>query len=142
MVSSVDEELGWTQPLEGVEEEGDFGGPGAAVNKVAVEEVIVVGCWETVQSEELHQIKELPCRPAVSIVVLSHAQILGLPTVSITADGQLGIIWNFHLHHCGFLIDNLLDSNDDLVDIFLMQLLPILKPVQHIRNELFCHFAS
>lgn len=41
VVAAVDEEGFGVEPFVGVEEEGNFGGPGAAVDKVAVEEVVV-----------------------------------------------------------------------------------------------------
>jgi len=41
VVAAVEEEGGGVKHFVGVEEEGDFGGPGAAVYKVAVEEEVV-----------------------------------------------------------------------------------------------------
>jgi hypothetical protein len=52
VVAAVEEEGLGVFPLVGVEEEGNFGGPGAAVNKVTVEEVAVCGGGEAVETED------------------------------------------------------------------------------------------
>ena len=61
MVAAVEEEVGGVEELVGVEEECNFGGPGAAVNKVAVEEVGVLVGGVAVAVEDLEQIEELAC---------------------------------------------------------------------------------
>lgn len=48
VVSTVEEELIWPQPLVCVEEECNFRGPGAAVDKIAVEEICVCIRWVSV----------------------------------------------------------------------------------------------
>lgn len=59
VVSAVDEEAVWPQPLVGIKEEGNLCRPGASVDEVAVKQVIVLIGRETVQPEELHEIEVL-----------------------------------------------------------------------------------
>lgn len=63
-------------------------------------------------------------------------------TVSVTANGQLNVLRNLNLHHRRFIIDKLLDCQDDLINIFPVYLLAILKPLCHIVDELLRHLAA
>ena len=62
-------------------------------------------------------------------------------TVSITAHSELNIVRYLHLHHRGLLVHDLLDSHDDLVDEFLVDLLAVLEPLDHVVNELLRHLV-
>ena len=61
MVAAVEEELVGIHPLVGVQEQGDFGGPGTAVDKVAVEEEVVLFRGFAGELEDVQQIKVLAC---------------------------------------------------------------------------------
>lgn len=63
-------------------------------------------------------------------------------TVSIAADCQLVILGHLHLDHCGFLVDNVLDSKNDLVNVFARELLPILESLNHVVDEFLSHLVS
>lgn len=60
-------------------------------------------------------------------------------TVGIAADGELDVIGYCDLDHCRLFVHNLLDGNDDLVHKFLVDLLPVLEPLDHVIDELLCH---
>lgn len=57
----------------------------------------------------------------------------------ISTDGKVCIILDLHLYHSCLVIDNLLDCQDDLIDVFLVDLLSILEPFQHIPYEVRSH---
>lgn len=61
--------------------------------------------------------------------------------MSITTDRQLNIIRDFHLNHSSFVVDDVLDRDNDLVNIFPVDLLAILEALHHIVNEFLCHFV-
>lgn len=67
---------------------------------------------------------------------------MGLLTVCITTDSQLALLLDLHLDHGGLLVDNVLDSEQDLVDILLMDALAILESLNHVVNKLLCHLVS
>lgn len=62
--------------------------------------------------------------------------------MSVAADCELHIVRNLNLHHRGFVIDKLLHSQYDLVDIFPVYLLAILEPLCHVINELLGHLVA
>lgn len=51
VVTSVNEELTWSQPLVCVQKKSNLRGPRASVNKVAIEKIVVFLGRETIQSE-------------------------------------------------------------------------------------------
>jgi len=59
VVAAVEEEGGWVKHFVGVEEEGDFGGPGAAVYEVAVEEEVVFFRGFAGEAEDFEEVEEL-----------------------------------------------------------------------------------
>ena len=59
----------------------------------------------------------------------------------ITADGQVNIVRDLHFDHGCFLVDNILDPNDDLVDVLLMEFLAVLESFRHVVNEFLGHDA-
>lgn len=61
--------------------------------------------------------------------------------MSVTADRQLNIVRNFHLHHGRLIVQHLLRGNDYLVDIFLVDLLPVLEALRHVIDELLRHLV-
>lgn len=60
-------------------------------------------------------------------------------TVSITTDRQLLARIDTNLNHSRLIIDDVLHSLDDLEDILAVNLLAVLKPLNHIIDELLCH---
>lgn len=67
---------------------------------------------------------------------------MGTPTVCIAANGQVDIVRDLHFHHGSLLVGDLLDRDDDLVDVFLVDLLAILEALNHVVNELLGHLAA
>jgi hypothetical protein len=59
VVSAVKEEFRGVQPLVGVQRQGDLSRPGAAVNKIAIEEEGVLFCGVSSQLEDVQEIEEL-----------------------------------------------------------------------------------
>lgn len=66
----------------------------------------------------------------------------GFLTVSVTTDSKLDITRDLNLDHGGFIIYNLLDGKDDLVDVFSVNLLAGLESFHHVVNELLCHLLA
>ena len=62
--------------------------------------------------------------------------------MGISANCNLVTICNIMLDHGGFLLDNVHDSDDDLVDVFLSQLLSVLEPLNHVFDKLQSHLIS
>ena len=62
--------------------------------------------------------------------------------MGVSTDGELDIVRNFHLHHGGLIVYELLHSNDYLVDVFPVDLLAILEPLHHIIDELLRHLIA
>lgn len=61
--------------------------------------------------------------------------------MSITADGQLLARINTNLHHRRLVVYNVLYSLDNLEDIFAVNVLAILEPLDHIIDELLRHLT-
>lgn len=57
----------------------------------------------------------------------------------VTADCELCVVRNLHLHHRCFIVDDLLDRNNDLVDIFPVDLLAVLEALGHVVDKLLRH---
>ena len=62
--------------------------------------------------------------------------------MGITTDGNLALLWDVDLDHSRLVVDNVLDVEDDLVDIFLVQLLSVLEPLDEIGNKLLRHVVA
>lgn len=62
--------------------------------------------------------------------------------MGITADSQLDIVRDLNLDHGRLVVHELLDGNNDLVDIFAVDLLASLEPLDHVVNELLCHLVA
>lgn len=60
----------------------------------------------------------------------------------VTADRQLDVLGNFHLHHGRLVVQKLLQGDDYLVDVFLVDLLPVLEPLRHVVDELLRHLLA
>ena len=60
----------------------------------------------------------------------------------VTTDSQFSALVHPDLDHCRFCVDNLLHCLDDLEHIFAVDLLPILKALDHIIDKLLCHLIS
>ena len=58
----------------------------------------------------------------------------------VTADCDLIALLNVKLHHGWLLLHQLHDGYDYLEDILPRQLFAILEPLNHILDELQCHF--
>ncbi len=58
----------------------------------------------------------------------------------VTANCQLNIVGNLHLDHGGLIVEDLLDSQEDLVDVFLGNLLAVLESLNHVVDKFLCHF--
>jgi hypothetical protein len=63
----------------------------------------------------------------------------GILTVCITANRQLNVIRDLHLHHGRLVVNYLLHGDDDLVNVFLVDLLASLESLNHVIKELLCH---
>lgn len=59
--------------------------------------------------------------------------------MSITANSQLRALVHPNLNHSRLSIDKVLNSLDNLERILPVNLLPILKPLNHVINELLSH---
>ncbi len=59
----------------------------------------------------------------------------------VAANCELDVFGNFYLHHCGLVINDLLDGDDDLVDIFLVDLFTGLEPLDHVIDEFLGHLV-
>lgn len=62
--------------------------------------------------------------------------------MSVSTDGQLDSLWYLHLHHCRLIIDDLLDSYNDLINVFLVKQLPVFETFRHVVDELLCHLLA
>ena len=122
MIASIEEEGLWMQPLVGVEKQDNLGRPRTPVYKVAVEEVVMILSWEAVESEEFHQVEELP--------------------MSVATDGQLVPFLNLHLDHRWFRIDNIVDCSYYLEDVLAVKFLPVLESLDHVIHKILGHFGS
>lgn len=60
----------------------------------------------------------------------------------ITANRQLDVFRNLHLHHGRLVVQQLLHGDDYLVDVFLVDLLPVLEPLRHVVDELLRHLLA
>lgn len=60
-------------------------------------------------------------------------------TVSVAAHRELDVVGDGHFHHCRLVVDNLLDGQDDLVDIFPVDLLAVLETLNHVVDKLLRH---
>lgn len=63
-------------------------------------------------------------------------------TVRIATNCKLDIVGNLHLDHCGLVVNKLLDSQYDLVDIFPVYLLAVLETFCHVVDELLGHLVA
>ena len=63
-------------------------------------------------------------------------------TVSVTTDSELDIAGDFNLDHGGLVVHKILDGDDDLVDIFAVDLLACLETLNHVVNELLGHLVA
>lgn len=136
VVAAVQEEAIGPQPLVCIKQQRNLRRPRAAVDKVAVEEVVVLLVGAAVKPEELHKIEVLACVASQSRSSVSHCN---RPTVRVAADGQLDIVRDRHLHHGRLVVHDLLNRQKDLVDIFLVDLLAVLEPLGHVVDKLLCH---
>lgn len=68
-----------------------------------------------------------------------NATILHKLTVGVAANRKLDIVWHLHLDHRRLIVDDLLNGKEDLVDEFLVDLLAVLKPLDHVVDELLRH---
>jgi hypothetical protein len=62
--------------------------------------------------------------------------------VSVTTDSELHVAGNLDLNHGGLVVYELLDLDDDLVDVFPVDLLARLETFNHIIDELLCHLVA
>lgn len=62
--------------------------------------------------------------------------------MSITADCQLLILGHLGLDHGGLVVHKLLHSQDYLENVFPVQVLAILEPLNHVVDELLGHLVS
>ena len=122
VVPAVEEDPSGTQPLVGIEEQRNLGGPRATVDKVAVEEICVLVRGVSIPAEDLQKVEELAMR--------------------ITTDGQLSALVHPDFNHCRLRIDKVLHCLYNLEDIFAMYLLAVLEPLEHIVNELLRHLGA
>lgn len=60
----------------------------------------------------------------------------------VTANRQLDVLGNLHLHHGRLVVQKLLQGDDYLVDVFLVDLLPVLEPLRHVVDELLRHLLA
>lgn len=91
----------------------------------------------SVQSEKLHQVIVLAYD--LSALLGSHRGSRVTLTMGVTANCKLDVVRYGHLDHGGFIIDNLLGGNYNLVDVFPVYFLAILKALNHVIDELLCH---
>jgi hypothetical protein len=62
--------------------------------------------------------------------------------VSVTTDSELHVAGNLDLNHGGLVVYELLNRDDDLVDVFPVDLLTRLETFNHIIDELLCHLVA
>ena len=120
VVAAVQEEGARPQPLVRVEQQGDLGRPGAAVDKVAIEEVGARPAREAVEAEDLEQVEELAVR--------------------VAADSQGRVGRDFHLDHRRFVIDYVAYGFDNLEDVFSVELFAGFESGDHVVDEFLRHF--
>ena len=82
----------------------------------------MVGRRATIDSEDLHQVEVL--------------------AVCVTANSDLLALVNMRLDHGGFVVANVLDGQDDLVDVFERKLLALLETLDDVVDKLLCHLVS
>lgn len=58
----------------------------------------------------------------------------------VTTHSQFIPLFHPDLNHRRFRIDKIPNSLDDLEHILAVNLLPVLEPLNHIIDELLCHF--
>lgn len=62
--------------------------------------------------------------------------------MGITTDRELHPLWYIGLDHRGLVVYNVSYSDNDLVDIFLMNVLSILESFRHVVNEFLGHLLA
>lgn len=85
--------------------------------------------------------KYWPSHTFVSNHQIKGAHARGEPTVCITADCQLHVLGDVHLNHGGLVVHNVPDGNNDLIDVFLVDQLAVLEPLDHVVDKLLCHLV-
>ena len=60
----------------------------------------------------------------------------------ISAYCQLHILGNVDLNHGRLIVNNFLDGDDNLVDVFFVERLAVLEALNHVVDKLLCHLAS
>ena len=62
--------------------------------------------------------------------------------MGISTNGDFLAVFDVHFHHGRFLLDEIHHSQDDLVDVYLCQLLAVLETLNHVLDEFQCHAIS
>ncbi len=63
-------------------------------------------------------------------------------TVGIAADGQPRVVGYLHLHHGCLLIHDVLDGDDDLVNVFFVDLLAGPEALHHVVDKVLRHLVA
>lgn len=61
---------------------------------------------------------------------------VGIRTMCVSTDSDLVALLDVDFYHGGFLLHNLHDRYDDLVDVLPGDLLTVLEPLDHVLDEL------